>query len=164
MDRRFAWAVALATALTGTRASADTLTPTLSQPVREVSHAVDVRIVDGVARYTVRRTFANAGVRADEASVSIDLPPGAAATGLRIRARDRWYRGELLEAELARKTYQELTSLGAFDPKDPALLQWVWADRLHLQVFPIFPKGANTVEYTLTAPVRYREGRYVLTY
>ncbi len=164
MYRSSMWALGLACALVGTDARADTLSLTRSQPVREVSHSVDVRIVDGVARYTVRRTFANSGARADEATVEIDLPPGAAATGLRIRARDRWYRGELLEAGLAREKYRELTGLGAFEPKDPALLQWLWSDRLHLQVFPVLANGANTVEYTLTAPVRYRNGRYVLAY
>ncbi len=164
MNRSYAWALGLTCALWGLDAHADNLTLTRSQPVREVSHSVDVQIVDGVARYTVRRTFANTGTLADEASVEIDLPPGAAATGLRIRARDRWYRGELMEAEEAREKYRELTGLGAFEPKDPALLQWVWADRLHLQVFPVLADGANTVEYTLTAPLRYRKGRYVLAY
>lgn len=145
-------------------AHADDLSATLGQPLAEVSHAVDVRIVDGIARYTVRRTFANSGVRADEAALAIDLPPGAAATGLRIRARDRWYSGDLMEAEAAREKYQELTGRGAWAPKDPALLQWVWADRLSLQVFPVFEGGANTVEYTLTAPLAYRDGRYLLAY
>jgi hypothetical protein len=54
---------------------------------------------DGVAVYKVRRVFANAGTVADEAGLEIDLPYGAAATGLRIRARSRWYDGELLERE-----------------------------------------------------------------
>ncbi|MEZ4380080.1 MAG: VIT domain-containing protein [Nannocystaceae bacterium] len=164
MRRWISGAVGLLTALAGADAGADELSTARSQPLREVSHAVDVRIVDGVARYTVRRSFANSGTVADEASVAIDLPPGAAATGLRIRARDRWYRGDLMEAEEARAKYQELTGIGAWEAKDPALLQWGWADNLHLQVFPVFAGSANTVEYTLTAPVRYRQGRYVVAY
>ncbi|MCA9661609.1 MAG: proprotein convertase P-domain-containing protein [Myxococcales bacterium] len=164
MRRWISGAVGLLTALAGADAGADSLATARSQPLREVSHAVDVRIVDGVARYTVRRSFANAGTVADEATVAIDLPPGAAATGLRIRARDRWYRGDLMEAEEAREKYQELTGLGAWQAKDPALLQWAWADSLRLQVFPVLAGSANTVEYTLTAPVRYRQGRYVIAY
>ncbi len=142
----------------------DELSATLSQPLTEVSHSVDLRIEGGTAIYVVRRTFANTGERADEAQLDIDLPMGAAVTGLRIRARDRWYDAELMEADEAADKYRELTSLGAWEPKDPALLQWVWADHMHLQVFPVMPRGTSTVEYTLTAPLHYRQGRYVLSY
>lgn len=143
---------------------ADVLTATLGQPLREVSHAVDVRIEDGVARYVVQRAFANEGATADEARLEIHLPYGAAVTGLRIRARDRWYTGDLMEREKAAAMYQELTSLGAWEPKDPALLQWVWPGTVMLQVFPVMPGGHSTVEYTLTVPTAYQGGRYVLSY
>jgi len=145
-------------------ARADDLAATLGQPVFEVSHSVDIRIADGVAIYKVRRQFANPGKVADEASLAIDLPYGAAATGLRIRARDRWYDGELMERERAAALYHELTGHGAWQPKDPALLQWQWADKLHLQVFPVMPGQVSTVEYTLTVPTRYASGRYWVSY
>jgi len=145
-------------------AAADVLTPTLGQPLTEVSHSVDVTIDHGIAVYKVRRVFANAGARADEAGLEIDLPPGAAATGLRIRARERWYDGELMEAEKAALRYHELTGLGAHQAKDPALLQWMWADKLYLQVFPVLPGAASTVEYTLTVPTKYEGGQIFLSY
>jgi len=148
----------------GLVAHADRLTVARAQPLVEVSHAVEVEVVDGVARYRVRRTFANNGTRAEEASLRIELAHGAAVTGLRIRARDRWYDGELMEADEARAKYRELTGIGAWAVKDPALLQWVWADQAHLQVFPVLPGSVHTVEYTLTAPLEYRGGRYVLSY
>ncbi len=155
--------LALAT-ITAPPAFADELRTALGQPLREVSHAVDITIDKGVATYRVRRVFANPGDVADEAGLAIDLPFGAAATGLRIRARDRWYDGELMEREQAAKLYQELTGRGAFAPKDPALLQWLWADKLYLQVFPVLPGQASTVEYTLTVPTRYQGGRLFLSY
>jgi subtilisin-like proprotein convertase family protein len=145
-------------------AHADELEATREQPLFEVSHTVDVRITNGVATYKVRRQFANPGKIADEASLSIDLPYGAAATGLRIRAHDVWYDGELMERERAAQLYHALTGLGAYKPKDPALLQWMWADKLHLQVFPVMPGQISTVEYTLTVPTRYTNGRYWLSY
>lgn len=145
-------------------AAADDLRSALSQPLAEVSHDVQVSVSHGIARYRVRRTFENAGTRADEASLAIDLPKGAAVTGLRIRARQRWYDAELMEAKAAAARYRELTGRGAWAPKDPALMQWVWPDRVHLQVFPVLPGSASTVEYTLTVPVQYRDGRYILSY
>src|SRR5687768_2166762 len=111
-------------------ARADELRSTLEQNLFEVSHSVEVRLAKGVATYTVQRVFTNPGTIPDEASLSIDLPHGAAATGLRIRARKMWHDGELMEAEKAAKMYEELTGRGAAKPKDPALLQWMWADNL----------------------------------
>jgi subtilisin-like proprotein convertase family protein len=145
-------------------ASADVLHAIREQPLFEVSHSVDVRLANGVATYKVRRQFANPGKLADEAGLAIDLPYGAAATGLRIRAHGVWYDGELMEREKAAALYHELTGLGAYKPKDPALLQWQWADKLYLQVFPVMPGGVSTVEYTLTVPTRYANGRYWLSY
>ncbi len=145
-------------------ASADRLVSTREQPLAEVSHSVVISIADGVATYKVQRQFANSGKVADEAGLAIDLPAGGAATGLRIRARDKWYDGELMEREAAAALYKEMTGFGAYAPKDPALLQWLWADKLYLQVFPVMPGQVSTVEYTLTVPTRYQNGRYYLSY
>src|SRR5262245_38420638 len=82
---------ALALVLAPAVARADVLTSTLGQPLVEVSHTVDVRIEKGVAIYKVKRTIANAGTLFEEAALDIALPHGVAATGLRIRSRDRWY-------------------------------------------------------------------------
>jgi subtilisin-like proprotein convertase family protein len=166
---RTSWLVAGAAALCAVPLSsepsrADALHATREQALAEVSHTVDITLADGVAIYRVRRVFANAGKVADEAGLAIDLPSGAAATGLRIRAHDRWYDGDLMERGAAAARYQELTGLGAYRPKDPALLQWLWADKLYLQVFPVMPGDASTVEYTLTVPTRYDNGRYWLSY
>src|SRR3954468_8192975 len=137
-------------------ASADTLQATLGEPLAERAHDVAITVGDGVAVYRVQRVFANGGRRADEASLDIDLPGAAGVTGLRIRSRDTWYDGDLMEAQAAARLYEKLTGFGPFPAKDPALLQWVWPDKVHLQVFPVLPRTASTVEYTLTAPTQYR--------
>jgi subtilisin-like proprotein convertase family protein len=160
---RVTWLVAGMAALCS-QARADALHATREQPLFEVSHTVDIRVEDGVAIYKVRRQFANPGKVADEAGLAIDLPYGAAATGLRLRAHDVWYDGELMERDKAAALYHELTGLGAYRPKDPALLQWIWADKLYLQVFPVMPGQVSTVEYTLTVPTRYVGGRYFVSY
>lgn len=155
-------AAALCASAEGARG--DALHATREQPLLEVSHTVDITLQDGVATYKVRRVFANPGTIADEAGLAIDLPYGAAATGLRIRAHSTWYDGELMEREKAAALYHELTGLGAYKPKDPALLQWQWADKLYLQIFPVMPGSVSTVEYTLTVPTRYAGGHYWLSY
>lgn len=145
-------------------ASADWMEATLNQPLKEIAHHVEVHFAKGVATYNVRRTFLNQGSIHDEASLRIKLPYGASATGLRIRAGDVWYEAELMEAEQAAARYQELTGLGSAVPKDPALLQWMWADELHLHVFPVPPGGTASVEYTLAVPTSYEKGRAQVTY
>lgn len=156
--------LALVLLATTTPVHGDDLHATRAQPVREVAHTVEVRIVDGVAKYVVQRRFENRGNTADEVNLTIALPKGAAATGLRIRAKQRWHDGELLDRETAAGRYRELTGQGIYDPKDPALLFWESSDRLNLQVFPVMPKTVSTVEYTLTVPTAYRDGRYQLAY
>ena len=151
-------------AFAGSVASADSLTTAREMPLREISHTVDIRIEDGVAIYVVQRQFRNSGKQADEVRLSIDLPTGAAATGLRIRAKDRWHTGELLEAELAAERYSVLTGHGVYNPKDPALLYWISRNELSLQMFPVMPGTVSTVEYTLKAPTRYADGRYWISY
>jgi hypothetical protein len=156
--------VAVLLVVSTARSRADSLDTNRGMPLREVAHSVDIRIENGVAIYTVQRQFRNSGKLADEVRLAIDLPQGAAATGLRIKAKDKWHTGELLEAELAANRYQELTGQGVFDAKDPALLYWVSRSELSLQMFPVFPGTVSTVEYTLKASTRYEAGRYWISY
>jgi subtilisin-like proprotein convertase family protein len=168
MANRMRWlggvVVAASVCLMSGSAQADDLFATLGEPVTEVAHEVDASVKDGVATYVVRRTFHNAGARHDEAVLALRLPPGAAAVGLRIRAQDSWYDGELMEAERAAALYEELTGMGPHTPRDPALLAWSWSDELLLRVFPVPPGGIATIEYTLKAPTSYEQGRYSLWY
>lgn len=145
-------------------AQADQLTATRSMPLVETSHTVDIKIENGVATYTVRRMFKNPGEQAEQVELQLGLPYGAAATGLRIKAKDVWHTGVLMERDAAARLYADMTGLGQFKPKDPALLAWMWADTLSLQVFPVMPNTTSTVEYTLTAPTRYAGGRYFISY
>jgi len=143
---------------------ADTLETTRGEPIREVAHSVEVSIDDGVATYRVRRSFLNEGDRADQVYLEIQLPGGAAATGLRIRANGEWFEGEWMDRQEARDLYEELTGVGPHQPKDPVLLEWGESDELRMHIFPVFADRASTVEYTLRAPTEYRDGTYRLTY
>ena len=75
----------------------------------------------------------------------------------------RWFVGELMEAEAAAAKYHELTGIGGYYPKDPALLSWRSQGHLALQVFPVPPGDRKTVSYTLQMPTAYRDGRHELT-
>jgi hypothetical protein len=143
-------------------ARADLFASTRSDLLREVSHHIDITVDRGFATLVVRRTVFNGGRRHDQAIFALDLPPGAAATGLRtlgqLGGRPYWFTGELLERETAAARYLELAGFGDAFPKDPALLAWRSQGQLALQVFPCEPGANKTVEYTLLLPTAYLEG------
>lgn len=146
--------------------AADDFQATRSTALVERAHAAELVMAGDRATMTVRRTVHNGGARHDQAMFWIDLPETAVATGLRtlatVKGRPVWYEGELLEAEAAAAKYQELTGIGGYYPKDPALLSWRDQGLLALQVFPCPPAEDKTVEYTITLPVDYVHGRSVL--
>jgi len=147
-------------------ASADAFHGTRSEKLVEKSHKIDIQIGHGYADLRVRRTVHNGGPRHDQAMFYIDMPMGAVAVGLRtlgvLDGKPHWFAGELLEAEAAAAKYRELTGIGGYYPKDPALLSWRSQSRLALQVFPCAPGEDKTVEYTLRIPTEYRDGRHHL--
>ena len=148
-------------------AHADTVEATRSDKLVEKSHEIRIVVDRGHATLVVQRSVFNGGERHDQALFHIDLPGGAVATGLRtlgtLNGRPHWFDGDLLEAEEAAERYRELTGIGGYYPKDPALLSWRARDHLALQVFPCPPNEKKTVEYTLELPTTYEAGRHVLT-
>ncbi|MBI4951485.1 MAG: hypothetical protein HY908_05595 [Myxococcales bacterium] len=145
-------------------ARADDFAWTRSEALVERGYRVRVVLEPGQATLTVRRTVYNGGERPDQATFYLDLPPEAVAVGLRTlgsaEGRPQWFGGELLEAETAAARYQELTGIGGYYPKDPALLSWRSLGRLALQVFPCMAQQQKVVEYTLAMPTHYRDGAY----
>ena len=148
-------------------ARADAFEATRSALLVERDHDISMTLHYGHAELVVRRTAYNGGDRHDQAMFWIDVPEGGVAVGLRtlasLRGRPHWFDGELLEAELAAERYRELTGIGGYYPKDPALLSWRSASQLALQVFPCPPQQAKSVEYTMVIPATYSDGRYGVT-
>lgn len=168
MRRRAILAVTAAAAmLTSSAAHADSVAGTRSPKLVERSHVVTIQIDRDHARLTAQRTVFNGGPRHDQAMFWLDVPAGAVATRLRslgvMDGRPFWFEGELMEAEAAAAKYRELTGIGGYYPKDPALLSWRHQGLLALQVFPCAPGQPKTIEYTYEMPVRYGAGRYHVT-
>ena len=156
-------ALTLSLVLGSSLAHADTVQGTRSEQLRETSHVVVLTVDRGHATMSVRRTVKNGGKRHDQAMFGLALPDGAVATGLRTLGSQNghatWFEAELLEAEAAAARYHELTGIGGYYPKDPALLSWRSQRSLLLQVFPVAPDDDKTIEYDLILPTTYSEGR-----
>jgi hypothetical protein len=165
---RRAWCVGLfvSVLLTSGHAAADTVTGARSEKLKETAHRVQITLAPSHASLRVQRSVWNGGPRHDEATFMIDVPAFSVATALATlgtkNGRPFWYRGELMEAEAAAAKYRELTGIGGFYPKDPALLSWREQSLLALQVFPCPPNESKWIEYTLDIPTRYERGRYFI--
>jgi len=147
-------------------AAADSVDATRYEIV-ERAHNVEMRVDRGFATLVVQRVVANTGPKSDQATFHLEIPFEAVATRLRTAGVDArgetvWFEGELMEAEAAAHKYQELTGIGGYYPKDPALLSWRSQGLLALQVFPVPPQSTKTVEYTLKMPLTYEHGTYRL--
>ncbi|MDB4938380.1 MAG: hypothetical protein JWP87_5352, partial [Labilithrix sp.] len=145
-------------------AAADSVDATRYE-ILERSHVVELKVDRGFATLVVQRKVANTGPKSDQATFHLDLPDTAVATRLRTAGVDAkgqpiWFEGELMEAEAAAKKYEELTGIGGYYPKDPALLSWRHQGLLALQVFPVPAQSTKTVEYTLKMPLAYDHGAY----
>jgi len=93
-------------------------------------------------------------------------PDGAAAVGLKtlgsVRRPTAVVRGGAPggpRRQAAR--YKELTGIGGYYPKDPALLSWRSQRELLLQVFPVAPDDSKTIEYTCSSRPATRTERTV---
>lgn len=163
--RSVAIASALAVVLASSFAQADSFSFTRSEKLVEKAHTVEITLRRDHALIQVERTVHNGAERPDQAVFDIHNSPELVAIGLRTRAmvggKPVWFEGELMEAEAAATRYRELTGIGGYYPKDPALLSWRSQGYLKLQVFPCMPKEEKKVAYTLVAPMRYENGKYV---
>ncbi len=147
-------------------AAADSVDATRYEIV-ERAHNIEMRVDRGFATLVVQRVVANTGPKSDQATFHLEIPFESVATRLRTAGVDAkgqtiWFEGELMEAEAAAHKYQELTGIGGYYPKDPALLSWRSQGLLALQVFPVPPQSTKTVEYTLKMPLTYEHGTYRL--
>ncbi len=163
---RAAFALALASTLATVPSLADTVEGTRFD-IQEKAHLIEARLEHGHATLVVTRTVENDGPKSDQALFHIDLPKGAVATRLRTagtgpNGETVWFEGELMEAEAAAQKYKELTGIGGYYPKDPALLSWRSQTHLALQVFPVPAHSKKTIEYTLRVPLSYDAGVYKL--
>lgn len=131
----------------------------------ERSHRVELTFDRGYASLRGQWTVENEGSRPDDASLWIGTTAPMVATGIRLLdERGRWHTAKLLPADAAERRFlDEHDQPGSSQAGVGALLGWDQYDEdLQLHVGPIAPGAAQTVEYTMTVPARWEQGRWVL--
>jgi hypothetical protein len=132
--------------------------------VVERKQLVDVRIVDGVARYRVTRTVGNTAAGPLEGNFTYRLPAGGAVTGFRVGDAGRLVEGKLGDASDVSTRYLELRAQGDGPPRTIAMLAWESIGAVGVRVFPVYPGDDLVVEYDVTAPLAYSRGEVHASY
>lgn len=103
--------------------------------VSRLSSEVVADLEGRVLTYEVTETFVNRGSRLGEADYLFPLPRGAAFQDLRLEINGELVAGETLDAEEARRIYEEIVRR----ERDPALVEWMGHGLLRTRIFPIAP-------------------------
>ena len=126
--------------------------PPVSYKIKELE--INARLSDQVARVQVAQTFENTGSRQMEVAFVFPLPYDGAIEQMTLLVDGKEYPAKLLEAEEARKLYEEIVRKN----KDPALLEWLGTGMFKTSVFPV-PAGAKrTVSLRYVQMCRHYEG------
>ncbi len=109
-------------------------------------HHVTVTIEDQVAITRVDQVFHNPNDWTVEGMYIFPLPRDAAVSGFRLWIDGEPVEGEVLDADQARRTYEEIVR----QLIDPALLEYAEQGAVRARVFPILPGDERRIELEYT--------------
>ena len=128
--------------------------PVTGVPLRLKQLAVNTEITDGVAVTTVKQTFRNQSGRQIEGTYVFPLPDDAAVGSFSMAINGNKLHGEVLDADEARRTYQQIVRR----MRDPGLLEYLGSRLYRASIFPIPPGGLAEVELQYTQTLRESSG------
>ncbi len=103
--------------------------------VERVESRVSVVVEGAIATVEVDEWFVNSGERVAEGHYLYPLPAGVALSGASLYQGETELRGEVMDADEARKIYEEIVRRMA----DPALVEYLGEGLFRARVFPIAP-------------------------
>ena len=102
----------------------------------------NAKIRQQVAETKIEQEFYNPNARQLEGTFILPLPKGAHLKNFRMEVNGKMMDAELLSADKARSTYEEIVR----QVKDPALLEYVGQDLLKVRIFPIEAHSTKRIE------------------
>jgi len=120
--------------------------PVIQRDLALTDMRVDIQIDGAVAKTTLRQTLRNDGYGMAEGKYMLPLPPGATVSDFAIIDGDQRLTGEVLDADEARQTYQQIVR----QMRDPGLLEYQDSRTFSVAVFPFNPGDSRTVEVSFT--------------
>ncbi len=120
-------------------------------PLSIVNHRVKVDIDRQGATTTVEQVFLNNTDRQLEAQFIFPIPRGAAMSRFTMLMNGKEKPGEIVEKNQARQIYNSIVNRS----RDPGLLEYLGGELFRANIFPIAPRGSQTItlrfEQVLTA-------------
>ncbi len=123
-------------------------------PLEVKYHDVKVTIDGLVAKTKIDQVFYNPLDYRLEGQYIFPIPEGAIITGFKMYISGKEYKAELLDAEQAKKLYQEIVAKA----KDPALLEYTGRNIYTLKIFPIEPRSERKIEIEYLQNLDYDNG------
>lgn len=115
-------------------------------PLEVRSLNVDATIYDQTATTTIKQVFFNPSRQQLEGHFLFPVPKGVVITNFKMIINGVVHQAELLEANKARKIYEEIVRRS----KDPALLEYYNNRLFRVRIFPILPQKEQKIELTYT--------------
>jgi Ca-activated chloride channel family protein len=125
-----------------------------TRPLELKYQRVDVQITDGVAVAEVTQTFRNPLPQPIEGTYVFPLPDDVAVGEFSMMVDGKTLRGEVLDKERARQTYEQIVRRA----RDPGLLELLGSRLYQASIFPIPPGGALGVKLQYSHPIPERGG------
>ncbi|GAB1349280.1 hypothetical protein MASR1M107_14940 [Ignavibacteriales bacterium] len=129
-------------------------------PLEVKYHDVNVTIDGFTAKTKIDQVFFNPLNQRLEGQYIFPIPEGAVITGFKMYINGKEYKAELLDADKARKLYQEIVSKS----KDPALLEYSGRNIYTLKIFPIEPKSERRIEIEYFQTLEFDGGTFKYLY
>lgn len=117
-------------------------------------HHVDVTIENQVAVTHVDQVFYNPNDWTVEGTYVFPIPRGAAVTNFILWIDGQAVEGEILDADEARRTYEEIVR----EMQDPALLEYADQGAVQARIFPIPSGGERRIELEYTEVLAAENG------
>lgn len=115
---------------------------------------VHAEITDGVAVTTVSQTFQNPHRRQVEGVYIFPLPDDVAVGEFSMTVNGKTLHGEVLDADTARKTYEDIVRR----MRDPGLLEYLGSRLFRARIFPIPPRGQVDVRLNYSQTLTEQAG------
>ncbi|MBI5863734.1 MAG: VWA domain-containing protein [Planctomycetes bacterium] len=115
---------------------------------------INVEITDGVAVTNVQQTFLNPLGTQVEGTYVFPLPDDVAVGDFSMTIDGKTLKGEVLEKDKARQTYEEIVRR----TRDPGLLEFLGNRLYQASIFPIRPGGQLDVRIQYSAPLQEQGG------
>jgi Ca-activated chloride channel family protein len=110
-------------------------------PLALVRHRVTVEIDRQAATTTVEQVFLNNTDRQLEAQYVFPIPRGATMSRFTMLVNGKQKAGEVVEKNQARQIYNSIVHRA----QDPGLLEYLGGEIFRANIFPIVPRGSQTI-------------------